>query len=53
MLSFRDTSEIESLDGIVGQDRAIKALQFGLDVPYPGYNLFLCGPPGTGKTSMG
>lgn len=52
LLSFKDTSEIESLDGVVGQDRAIKALEFGLDIPYQGYNLFLCGPPGTGKTTL-
>ncbi|NLV17432.1 MAG: AAA family ATPase [Syntrophomonadaceae bacterium] len=53
MLPFRDTSELEPLEGIVGQDRAIKALEFGLDAPFPGYNLFLCGPSGTGKTSVG
>ncbi|MGE5544047.1 MAG: Lon-like protease helical domain-containing protein, partial [Bacillota bacterium] len=52
LLSFKDTSEIESLDSIIGQDRAIKALEFGLDIPYHGYNLFLCGPAGTGKTTL-
>lgn len=52
MFTFKDTSEIESLDGIIGQDRAIKALEFGLDIPYHGYNLFLCGPAGTGKTTL-
>jgi lon-related putative ATP-dependent protease len=51
-LPFKDTSEIEPLKGVIGQDRAIKALQFGLDVPYHGYNLFLCGPAGTGKTTL-
>jgi len=52
LLPFKDTSEIESLDGVIGQDRAIKALEFGLDIPYHGYNLFLCGPSGTGKTTL-
>lgn len=52
LFSFKDTSEIESFDGIIGQDRAIKALEFGLDIPHHGYNLFLCGPAGTGKTTL-
>lgn len=38
--------------GPVGQKRAVEALQFGLDVRYKGYNIFVSGPPGSGKTSM-
>lgn len=37
---------------LVGQSRAIEALNFGLDVRYKGYNIFVLGPPGTGKTSL-
>ncbi|HZA24235.1 MAG TPA: ATP-binding protein, partial [Dehalococcoidia bacterium] len=35
----------------IGQDRALEAIQFGLDVGKPGYNLFVTGLTGTGKTS--
>lgn len=52
LLLFKDTSELASLDNIIGQDRAIKALEFGLDIPYYGYNIFLCGPAGTGKNTL-
>lgn len=52
LLLFKDTSELASLDNIIGQDRAIKALELGLDIPYYGYNIFLCGPAGTGKNTL-
>jgi len=37
--------------GTVGQDRAIQAIQLGIRIPGPGYNIFVCGQPGTGRTS--
>ncbi|WP_027416084.1 ATP-binding protein [Aneurinibacillus terranovensis] len=46
------TREVEPLrEGIIGQDRAVKAMDFGLKVRQSGYNLFLVGPSGTGKTT--
>lgn len=48
---FNDTSELEALEDIIGQERAVKALQFGLKIKTRGYNIFMCGPTGTGKTS--
>ncbi len=36
---------------LVGQGRAVDALSFGLDIGVKGYNVFVVGPPGTGKTS--
>ncbi|MCB9640601.1 MAG: AAA family ATPase [Myxococcales bacterium] len=36
---------------LVGQGRAVDALSFGLDIGVKGYNVFIVGPPGTGKTS--
>ncbi len=36
---------------VIGQPRAIEALQLGLDMDAPGYNVFVCGPSGTGKMS--
>jgi len=39
------------LDGIIGQDRALRALQFGLGIGEKGFNVYAAGPPGTGKTT--
>lgn len=49
MFDFKTTIEIDPLPGIVGQDRALQALQFGLDMLQPGFNIFVSGVPGTGK----
>ena len=49
--SFQTTSELEVLNGIVGQERAVKAFDFGLEVKMKGYNIYMAGPSGTGKTS--
>jgi len=52
VLDFNDTSELEPLKGgIIGQERAVRAMDFGLRMRHSGYNLFLTGPVGTGKTS--
>ena len=37
--------------GLIGQQRAADALAFGLAMSHPGFNVFVAGPPGTGKTS--
>lgn len=50
--AFETTAEVTPLQqGIIGQERAVKAIDFGLRVRHPGYNLFLTGPIGTGKTT--
>ncbi|MCX8131348.1 MAG: AAA family ATPase [Clostridia bacterium] len=51
MFSFSDTSEVEPLHEIIGQERAVKAMEFGLKIKIRGYNLYLSGATGTGKTS--
>ena len=51
ILGFETTKEIEDTsDLIYGQDRGIKALAFGIDIDVKGYNLYLEGPSGVGKT---
>ncbi len=50
-LSFETTADVPPLDGTVGQDRALSALNFGLDIGAGGYNLFVAGPTGTGRNS--
>ena len=44
--SFRSTAELEPLEGIIGQDRAVKAFDFGLHVKIKGYNIYMSGPSG-------
>lgn len=48
-ISCESTKELTPLKGIVGQDRAIKALKFGLNIGENGFNIFVSGPPGTGR----
>ena len=48
---FETTKELaDTTDLVYGQDRGIKALKFGLDIDIKGYNLYLEGPSGVGKT---
>ncbi len=43
------TEEISPLEGIIGQERAVKALKFGLDIRDLGFNIYVAGLPGTGR----
>jgi predicted ATP-dependent protease len=43
--------EIEPCCGIIGQDRAIAAVELGLEIKLKGYNIFVTGLPGTGRTT--
>src|SRR4026207_2034607 len=51
-LPFTCTAEMTPLEDFIGQDRAIRAIQFGLGVNKPGFNIFVTGLTGTGKTSI-
>ncbi len=46
---FKTTAELEPLDYIIGQERAVEAVELGIGVLRPGYNIFAYGPPGAGK----
>jgi lon-related putative ATP-dependent protease len=46
---FETTAELEDLAEIIGQERAVGAIQFGIGMQRQGYNLFALGPSGTGK----
>ncbi|HHN94266.1 MAG TPA: ATP-binding protein, partial [Anaerolineae bacterium] len=51
---FETTAELEPLNDILGQERAVKAILFGIGIRREGYNLFALGPSGTGKrTTIG
>jgi len=45
-LPFATTADLKPIDGLVGQSRALEALQFGTRIEKPGFNLFVIGPPG-------
>jgi lon-related putative ATP-dependent protease len=48
-LPFRTTAELRPATRILGQEKALRALALGLQMESPGYNIFVCGAPGTGR----
>ena len=48
-LPFDSTEDLQSLEEIVAQERAVQAIAFGVGIHSAGFNLFALGPPGTGK----
>ncbi|MBM3699447.1 MAG: ATP-dependent protease [Actinobacteria bacterium] len=50
-INCNSTDELEPLEGIIGQDRAVKALKFGLNISNSGFNIFVSGYSGTGRTT--
>ena len=45
-IPFETTAEAEPLEGVIGQDRALRALKMGVELQAPGYNAFVCGLAG-------
>jgi lon-related putative ATP-dependent protease len=52
IFKFRNTSEIKPLDEVIGQKRAVQAIEFGLNMKSSGYNIFVTGEEGTGKSTI-
>ncbi len=50
-LPFECTADVAPLTDFIGQDRAVRALQFGLGLQRPGYNIFVTGMTGTGRAT--
>ena len=48
---FETTRELPPLEGTIGQDRALTAIDFGLGIKDSGFNIFILGEPGTGRSS--
>ncbi|GFO61317.1 ATP-dependent protease [Geomonas silvestris] len=48
---FTSTEEFTNLEGSIGQERALAAIEFGLGMTNNGFNLYLAGEPGTGRSS--
>ena len=51
-LPFTCTADMTPLEDFIGQERAMRAIEFGLGVNKPGFNIFVTGLTGTGKTSI-
>lgn len=50
-LSFETTADLDPTTAIIGQPRATKALEFGMGLKSKGYNIFVMGSPGTGRST--
>jgi ATP-dependent Lon protease len=51
VFAFDSTTDLEPIEGIIGQERALKALKLGVELKSPGYNIFIAGLSGTGKAT--
>jgi len=51
LFTFATTDDIPELTGTIGQERALSAIDFGLDLDSKGYNIYVLGEHGTGKTT--
>jgi Cdc6-like AAA superfamily ATPase len=50
-IPYDSSEKCKACEGIIGQERAIKSIQTGLDVKSLGYNIFIMGMVGTGRTT--
>ncbi|MCA9866971.1 MAG: AAA family ATPase [Anaerolineae bacterium] len=50
-LTFETTAELQPTTAIIGQPRATKALEFGMGLKSKGYNIFVTGSTGTGRST--
>lgn len=52
LFEFESTDDLEDLTEILGQQRAVEAIQFGVGIRAEGYHLYVQGPPGVGKRTV-
>lgn len=50
-IQCKTTEDLEPNDDIIGQERALRALSFGLEIKEKGFNVYAAGAPGTGKST--
>lgn len=48
-LGFNTSDELEAVEELIGQDRALEAIRFGTSIMKPGFNLYLLGSHGSGR----
>ena len=51
-IAFETTADLETLEGVIEQERAVDALELGLSLDRRNYNVYVAGESGTGKTTM-
>jgi hypothetical protein len=51
ILCCESSAELSPLSTIIGQERAVRALKFGLGIKERGFNIYVAGRPGTGRTT--
>lgn len=51
IFKFNTTEEIQPYEYLIGQERALNAINFSLDIKVDGYNLYVSGPSGSGRTT--
>lgn len=51
-VSVNTTEEMDISTGVIGQDRAVEAIEFGMGIGTKGFNIFVMGPAGAGRTSI-
>ncbi len=51
-LGFVATDELPPLTAMIGQERGTDALGLGINLARPGYNIFVAGPGGSGRTTL-
>jgi len=49
---YNTTEELSRVEEIIGQDRAVRAIEFGLNIESPGYNIYVSGMSESGRTSI-
>ncbi len=52
VFNFKSTAEVDPLDDVIGQERAVRAIHLGLNMKQPGYNIFIAGQEGNGKRTI-
>jgi len=51
IFEFESTEDLNPIEGIIGQERALKAIRLGVDLRSPGYNIYIAGLSGSGKAT--
>jgi lon-related putative ATP-dependent protease len=52
VFNFTSTESLDVQDGVIGQERAVKSIEFGLGIKSKGYNIYVAGLTGTGKATI-
>lgn len=52
LLKFKTTDDLETLEGVIEQERALEAIETGLRIRKRNFNVYISGASGTGKSSI-